>query len=75
MYRIPHSRPLPPHIDLSTMRETLLYMHDDMARTPGLERLRDALAAAIAETEAAEQGARKAPMVVPFSARFLPRRS
>lgn len=75
MYRIPPSRPWPPHIDLSTLRETLLYMHDDMARAPGLERLRDALAAAIAETEAVEQGATAAPTVVPFSARFLPRRS
>lgn len=74
MYRISRSNPWPPQIDLSTMRETLLYMHDDMARTPGLEKLRDALAAAIKETEAAEETARTwKPSFT--AARFLPRRN
>ncbi|MGD9669534.1 MAG: hypothetical protein AB7U75_10820 [Hyphomicrobiaceae bacterium] len=73
MYHIPRSNPWPPHIDLSTLRETLLYMHDDMARAPGLEKLRDALALALKEAEAAEASARaRSPNII--NARFLPRR-
>lgn len=72
MYRIPRSRPWPPQIDLGTLRETLAYMHDDMARAPGLEKLRDALAVAMKEAEAAD---RQTPPLVPgpLAARFLPR--
>lgn len=74
MFRIPRANPWPPQIDLSTLRETLLYMHDDMARAPGLERLRDALAIAVKEAEAAEALARsKVTSIV--NARFLPRRN
>ncbi len=72
MYRIPRSNPWPPQIDLSTLRETLHYMHDDMARAPGLEKLRDALACALKEAEAAEAGARSRPANI-INARFLPR--
>lgn len=73
MFRIPRSKPWPPQIDLSTVRETLAYMHDDMCRVPGMEKLRDALGQAIKEAEAAE---RRAPPLVagPFAAKFLPRR-
>jgi hypothetical protein len=78
VYRIPRSNPWPPHIDLSTLRGTLIYMHDDMARAPGLEKLRDALALALKEAEAAEAVARaKAPPKSKpqfTSARSLPRR-
>jgi hypothetical protein len=53
-------------------------MHDDMARAPGLEKLRDALALALKEAEAAEAVARaKAPPKSKpqfTSARSLPRR-
>lgn len=79
MFRISRSKPWPPQIDLSTLRETLIYMHDDMTRVPGLEKLRDALALALKEAEAAETAAR--PPTTNFaapqftSARFLPRRS
>lgn len=73
MYRIPRSNPWPPQIDLSTLRETLLYMHDDMARAPGLEKLRDALALALKEVDAAEAGAHQKPASI-INARFLPRR-
>ncbi len=77
MFRISRSNPWPPHIDLSTLRETLIYMHDGMARAPGLEKLRDALALALKEAEAAEAVARaKAPKISKphfTSARFLPR--
>lgn len=74
MYRIPRSKPWPPQIDLATLRETLAYMHDDMVRAPGLEKLRDALATAIKEAEAAEQ---RSPVstFVPLPVRFMPRRS
>lgn len=73
VFRIPRPTSWPPQIDLSTVRDTLTYMHDDAARVPGLERLKDALAAAIREAETAE---RKAPPLVagPLAARFLPRR-
>ncbi|MGD9785603.1 MAG: hypothetical protein AB7E80_07865 [Hyphomicrobiaceae bacterium] len=73
MFRIPRSRPWPPEIDLHTMRDTLAYMHDDASRVPGLEKLKDALATAIREAEAAD---RKPQQLVPgaLGARFLPRR-
>jgi hypothetical protein len=78
VFRIPRSNPWPPHIDLSTLRETLICMHDNMARAPGLEKLRDALALTLKEAEAAEAVARaKAPPTSKphfTSARFLPRR-
>jgi len=47
-------------------------MHDDMARVPGLEKLRDALALALEETEAA-QAAAQAKVTNITKARFLPR--
>jgi len=72
VYRIPRSNPWPPQIDLTTLRETLIYMHDDMARVPGLEKLRDALALALEETEAA-QAAAQAKVTNITKARFLPR--
>ncbi len=72
MFRIPRSKPWPPQVDLSTVRETLAYMHDDMCRVPGMEKLRDALGVAMREVDAAE---RRAPPLVegPFAAKFLPR--
>ena len=72
MFRINRSKPWP-QIDLSTLRDTLIYMHDDMSRVPGLEKLRDALALALREAEAAETIARAKPVNI-TNARFLPRR-
>ncbi len=40
-------------IDLATVRETLAYMHGDMAHVPELEAVRRALGNAIAEVDAA----------------------
>ena len=60
-------------LDLSTVREMLAYVHDDLRRAPGFERAAAALATAIAEIERVERG-------VPSSARwtahtrFLPER-
>ncbi|MCB1505626.1 MAG: hypothetical protein KDJ47_11680 [Hyphomicrobiaceae bacterium] len=73
MFRIPKSNPWPPQIDLSTVRETLAYMHDDMMRVPGFEKLRDALAVAIKEAEAAELTARTKSKAL-INVQFLPRR-
>lgn len=73
MYRIPRNDPWPPRLDLTTLRETLIYMHDDMSRAPGLEKLRDALALALKEAEAAETAARTGEVRI-GAARFVPRR-
>ena len=73
MYHIPRNDPWPPRLDLSTLRETLIYMHDDMSRAPGLEKLRDALALALKEAEAAEAAARSGNARI-GPARFVPRR-
>lgn len=72
MYRIPRSNPWPPQIDLSTLQETLHYMHDSLTHTPGLEKLRDALALAMKEAEEAQTSARSRPTNI-INARFLPR--
>lgn len=75
MFRIPRSKPWPPQVDLTTVRETLAYMHDDMCRVPGMEKLRDALGVAMKEAEAAEQRQPPRIDISPFAARFLPRRA
>lgn len=46
----------PKALDLSTVREVLAYMHDDLRRAPGFERAAAALATAIAEIERSERG-------------------
>jgi hypothetical protein len=68
------SKARPCALDLSTVRETLAYVHDDMRRAPGLERAAAALAAALAEIELAERGA-TAPARRQGPARFLSRRA
>lgn len=70
MFRIPRSRPWPPQIDLSTVRETLAYMQDDMERVPELKNVAAALRATVAEIDRVKPK----PMVgnSPFAARFLP---
>jgi hypothetical protein len=73
VYRIARSKPWPPSIDLSTVRETLVYMKDDMARDPELLRIRTALEIAIGEIDRAEQTPRAA-VLSPLVARFLPAR-
>lgn len=73
MFRIPRSHPWPPAIDLSTVRDTLLYMHDDMKRVPGLERVASAIATTLDEIKAAESLARPATLP-PSVARFMPAR-
>lgn len=71
MFRISRSEPWPPAIDLSTVRETLVYMHDDMKRVPGLEGVAAAIATTLDEITAAESKSKAVPRS-PISARFMP---
>ena len=67
-------RPNVPLVDLDTIRETLLYIRDDMQRAPGLEGAADHLTAALGEINAAERR-RMAPLSTSvIDARILPRR-
>ena len=43
-----------PLVDLGTIRETLAYIRDDLARVPGLERAAEIVGSALAELGAAE---------------------
>lgn len=74
MFRIPRSQPWPPAIDLGTVRETLLYMHDDMKRVPGLEAVAAALKSTLAEIETAERQANQSRRadLSPIAAKFMP---
>ena len=71
MFRSSHrSTPTPP-IDWETMRATLIYMHDDVKRTPGLARLAAAFSNTLKEIEvAAKQIEPQSADVV--SAKFIP---
>ncbi|MGQ0673554.1 MAG: hypothetical protein ACT4N2_11865 [Hyphomicrobium sp.] len=72
MLKSPRSSPPHPMIDLATVRETLVYMRDDVRRVPGLESVGQALADAVAEIDKAatvSEPPRRATML----ARFLPR--
>jgi hypothetical protein len=44
-----------PLVDLGTIRETLAYIRDDLARVPGLERAAELVGSALGELEAAER--------------------
>lgn len=74
MYRIPRSNPWPPTMDLTTVRETMHYMHDDMKRVPGLEKATRAVNEAIKEIELAERAAHRKQNLSPIAAKFMPRR-
>jgi hypothetical protein len=54
VYKISRREQWPPHIDLTTARETLAYMHDDMKRVPQLAKVAAALEAAMQEMDRAE---------------------
>lgn len=75
MFKISRNRAWPPSIDLTTVRQTVHYMHGDMARVPGLEKIGAALESALKEIDAVQTR----PSVLNLSdpvlrARFLPRR-
>lgn len=71
MFQLPPSQPWASTIDLATVRETLVYMHDDMKRAPGLEAVAKAIAAALQEIDAAEKSPRPATPSA-TAARFVP---
>lgn len=75
MFRIQRSKPWPPAIDLGTVRDTLQYMHDDMHRVPGMEKVAAALEQALAEVDAADKAAGPPSLEAIDFARFLPRRN
>lgn len=63
-----------PLVDLETIRETLLYIRDDMQRVPELEKAAEHLTLALGEVTAAERR-RLAPVSSSIiDARFVPRR-
>lgn len=61
-------------IDLASVRDTLLYIESDLAGTPGLERVANAISDALAEIDRMELTCKpfEAPAVT--QARFLPAR-
>ena len=61
-----------PNLDrFLSVRETLVYMHDDMKRVPGLEGVAAAMASTLREIDAAERTREPAPLS-PTAARFMP---
>lgn len=76
MFKIPRPHSWPPALDLTTVRDTLDYMREDVARVPGLERVAAALEDALIEIEVAERE-QSARLTLPAAnkagtARFLP---
>jgi hypothetical protein len=49
------AKPGIPMVDFDTIRETLVYIRDDIQRVPGLEKAADRLTAALSELAAAER--------------------
>jgi hypothetical protein len=67
-------KPLVPLVDLDTIRETLVYIRDDIQRVPGLERAAEGLTEALEELAAAERHWLSPLTFSRIEARFLPRR-
>lgn len=61
-------------VDLTGVRDTLLYMQSDAAQTPGLERLSETLSEAIAEINRIETVTPASDTQSIIAARFLPAR-
>lgn len=74
VFKISRQQPFPPTLDLSTIRETLSYMHGDMKRVAALEKAAKALEAAIREIDDA-RAKTAAPIIGRITgARFLGRK-
>lgn len=74
MFKIPRKQPWPPTLDLTTIRETLSYMHGDMKRVPALTKAAEALEAALREIDTA-RAKTAAPIIGRITgARFLGRK-
>ncbi len=74
MLKFPARRAKPPHIDLETVRETLLYMESDCRGQPGLERVAEALGQAVGEIDRAAGRLPERTRAEVIGARFLPAR-
>ncbi len=59
-------------LDLETIRETLAYMHGDLAGRPGLERAATGIKIALVEIEAEQRRRRQLPGAKVAIARFVP---
>ncbi|MEQ1718643.1 MAG: hypothetical protein ABL907_22100 [Hyphomicrobium sp.] len=62
----------PRHIDLETVRETLLYIESDCKTCPGLERLSAALAQTISEIDRVNDRSEPQPRADVISVSFVP---
>ena len=74
MFKISRHRLGLAQIDLTTLRETLLYMKSDTDRIAGLEDVSKALQTTLNEIERAERKLTP-PDLSPIAAKFLPRRA
>jgi hypothetical protein len=74
VFKFSRKQPWPPTLDLSTIRDTLSYMHGDMKRVAALDKAAKALEAAIQEIDAARDRT-AAPVIGRItSSRFMPRK-
>lgn len=73
MFRLHRSQPWPPTLDLTTVRETLSYVHEDVSRVPGLEKVAAALQVTLDEIAHAERSHSGPVIGTVMAARFFPR--
>lgn len=74
MFKFPTRKPKTPHIDLETVRETLLYMESDCRECPGLERVAARLAETISEIDRVDDRLGSHSEATVVAASFLPAR-
>lgn len=80
MFKISRTDPFPATLDLKTIADTLAYIHDDVKRVPGLEKVASALATSLDEIKSAERASprtvigKSALSPAAITARFFPRR-
>jgi hypothetical protein len=60
------------HVDLKTVRETLVYMENDCKACPGLERVATALEHTISEIDRVATNAQPEPALPVVAAHFIP---
>lgn len=72
MFRIARRPAKTPSIDLSTVRETLLYMESDCKACPGLEGVAAALSQTISEIDRVDDRLKPEPRADVISVSFVP---
>lgn len=72
MFKFARRKPSRLHIDLETVRETLLYIESDCRDYPGLESVAAALAVTLAEIDRVQDRIEEKPRVEVISASFVP---